>query len=151
MTNQPKWKCVDQLGDRSPLDYGGYWVFVDTTGVYEAEGEWVEVDEATNRLTIYRFILEKCTFVDGILSDNKFHPEHPAWFAKDLSSVAASSGTPVEELRTMLCSDDPIQRALAYREIGNHWGFRNLDDYPLEMGRTEGRRRYKKVKYRTPA
>lgn len=150
MTNQPKWKCVAQLGDANPLDYGGYWVFVDTTGVYDAEGEWVEVDEETNRLTIHRFSLDKCTYIDGVLSDNQYHPEHPAWFADDLESCASSCGTPVDELRTMLCSDDPIQRALAYRDIGGHWGFRNLDDCPLEMGRTEGRRRYKKAKYRTP-
>ena len=148
-TNQPKWKAVAQLGDVNPLDYGGYWVLVDTTGVYPAEGEWVEVDEETNRLTIRRFILDQCTFIDGVLSDNPYHPLHPAWFA-DLEGVSSACGTPVAELRKLLCSDNPVERAHAYREIGCTHGFNNLDDYPIEMSQTEGRRRYRLKKYRTP-
>lgn len=38
-TKQPRWKLVAQLGDVHPIDYGGYFVYRDTTGVYEEEAE----------------------------------------------------------------------------------------------------------------
>jgi hypothetical protein len=148
MTNQPKWQAVAQLGDVNPLDYGGYWVLVDTTGEFTPEGEFVEVDEQTNCLTIYRFSLEQCSLINGVLSDNKYHSEYPAWFAEGLESVAAFCGVPVLELRVMFCADDPVVRARAYGDVASYHGWNNLDDDPLVLSRSEGRSRYRLVKYR---
>ena len=148
-TLQPIWKFIANLGDIHPLDYGGYFVYEDETGVYPAEAELIETksDEAyddNETYTVHRFILDRCTFVDGILSDNKFHPEHPAWFASHITGIASYIGSNVDELYTMLCSESAVDRAFAYRSIGEHSGFENLDSYPLTMTRAEAKRRYTK-------
>ncbi|NCC40917.1 MAG: hypothetical protein EOM21_16010 [Gammaproteobacteria bacterium] len=37
MTNQPVWKVIHNLGDATPLEYGGAFLLVDETGVYAPE------------------------------------------------------------------------------------------------------------------
>jgi hypothetical protein len=163
-TTQPKWHCIAQLGDVNPLDYGGYWIFEDATGVYPPEAEYLAVDDDDDgrlRYTAYRFALDRCTYADGILSDNPYHPDHPAWFAKPeseratrpqdttyLADVAKSIGSDVGAVIAALCSDDPRERAHAYRAVGDYHGWDNLDSYPLQLSRTEARRRYALAKYR---
>ena len=157
--SQPSWKLVANLGDVNPLDYGGYFVFVDETGVYPPEAELLVINDDCQILA-YRFVLKPCTFIDGVLSDNRFHPDHCAWFAttaakmaarpqdgKGLADIAAFTGIEESELVGMLCSEDPIELALAYRAIGEYHGFDNLDSYPLEMSHAEARARYKTAKY----
>ena len=168
--SQPNWKLIANLGDVNPLDYGGYFVYIDTTGVYEAEAELLTVAEDGNEIrgyTIHRFLLDKCTFIDGILSDNDFHPGCPAWFAKPESERAArsqdttylknvadfvgtSNGGETEDiLIQMFCSDNPVERAEAYRAVGEYHGFDNLDQYPLKFKsnqRGEVAKRYQGLK-----
>jgi hypothetical protein len=147
MTKQPVWKFVANLGDVNPVDHGGLFVFVDETGVYHPEAvyleipcddEWKEIetgelDEHGQSVTrekgpwrTYRFCLESFTFVDGVLSDNEYHPQHPVWFADDLKSLGDALEIGFEGMVKMFCSDDAIERAKAYREVGYHWGFDNL-------------------------
>lgn len=158
MSAQPKWKCIAKLGDVNPL-YGGYYVFQDESGVYTPEAEYVVcVDEENERgpYHVYRFILDRCTYVNGVLSDNRYHPDHAAWFARPeseratrpqdttyLSNVARSTGLSVEVLISCLTSDDPIQRAHAYRDIGEYHGFENLDCCPLVLSADEVSARYR--------
>jgi len=159
--SQPQWKFVAQLGDVDPIEHGGYFIFVDETGVYAPEAELLEVIEEGDEISweVRRFILEPCTYIDGILSDNKFHPQYPAWFATPepekakrpqdttyLSNIASCQGLAVEELIKQFCSTDPIQRAWAYRAVGEYHGFANLDEYPLvftDEQRSEVEERYK--------
>jgi hypothetical protein len=132
--SQPEWELVAQLGDKSPIDYGGYFIYWDKTGVYPEEVVILETnDECEDKAewTAYRFILERCTFTDGVLSDNKYHPDKPAWFANKIESVADSIDASVTELISMFCSDNPIERAHAYKAIGEYYGMANLDDYPV--------------------
>ena len=143
--SQPISKLVGQLGDATPTEYGGYWVFVDETGVYAPEGELLEVDDETGRGTVWRFVLEDCTFIDGILSDNKYHPNKPAWFADKLDSIARYNDIP--NLIERLASTDPLDRARGWRAIGDYCGFENLDSYPLELSRREVKQRYKQPQY----
>ena len=142
--SQPIWKCVAQIGDAAPLDHGGLWVFIDTTGVYPPEGELYEPETRQVR----RFILEDCTYTNGILSDNKFHPDHAAWFADDLQAVASCIGTDAADLINQFCSADPITRAQAWRAVGDYFGWDNLDSYPLTLTRREAARRYNGKTYR---
>lgn len=140
-TKQPQWELIAQLGDKNPLDYGGYFIYRDKTGVYEAEGEWLEVseDEENPSWVIYRFILGRCIVKGVYLLPFKYGPSGPhpigdydEWFNNGLESVASCIGTTVDELRDYLCSADPVRRAWAYREIGLYHGFENLDVvYPL--------------------
>lgn len=169
-TNQPEWKFVANLGDAHPIDHGGFFVFEDTTGVYAPEAELLESpDSDDGTWTVYRFSLDKCTLtltkplrphamaMDGyVLSNNKFHPEMPAWFAKPeleylmrpqdttyLSCVAKCHGVDLDELRRMFCSDNILERAMAYRAVGDFHGFENFDSYPLTFTeRAEVEKRY---------
>lgn len=160
-TTQPEWKLVAQLGDENPLDHGGYWIFIDTTGQYQPEGEYLiapEGDEKTYEA--FRFPLDLCYLTNGILSDNRYHLDHAAWFATPegrraerpqdttyLSDIAIFAGITVAELTGLLCSPDYISRALAYRDIGAYHGFDNLDSYPLRMTEREARIRYCRLLY----
>lgn len=159
--NQPKWKCIAQLGDVNPVDYGGYWVFIDETGVHQPEGEYLETPyDEDGEYRAYRFSIDRCTLTDGILSDNPFHPLCPAWFAKPeteretrpqdttyLSNVANYCGSTVDEIQAALCGDDIPVRAEAYRMVAEYHGWENMDSYPLTMSRSEAKKRYRLKKY----
>lgn len=163
MSQQPVWKLAAQLGDVHPIDYGGYFVFVDETGVYPPEAEYLDSpDDDNGEWRAYRFRLEPCTFIDGILSDNRFHPESPAWFATPeserasrpqdttyLADLADFAGLPVETLAAMFTgSGFGIEvQAEAWRLVGLYHGFENLDSYPLVMTREEAEARYDSAPY----
>lgn len=151
--SQPQWKTVCTIGDVDPVDYSGGIVQVDETGVYDPECTWIEAGESENDpVTVYRFILEPCTFVNGILSDNRFHPDKPAWFAKPeserarrpqdttyLKSLADQFNESVETFARHFLSEDIRERAFAWLEVGQYHGMENLDSYPLTMSPDECR------------
>jgi len=93
-TQQPVCKFLANLGDANPIEHGGFAVFVDETGVYAPECELLETPEETGRRdwSVRRIICERCTFINGVLSDNKFHPAKPAWFADKLGAMASTYG-----------------------------------------------------------
>ena len=143
MTNQPTWKIIANLGDADPVTYGGYFLMVDTTGVYAPEVELVEppcddvdLEDPDAVWTIYQFILEPHTYIDGILSDNPYHPKHAVWYADRLKDVADFEGTTTEALISALTgdpSDDPIAKAWAYNSIMMYFGAGEFDSYPLTL------------------
>lgn len=158
-TKQPTWKLLRNIGGVDPIGAmdAGHLVYEDTTGVYGHESEVVVPidDDGREEWIVYRFGLDKCTYENGVLSDNQFHKDHAAWFAKPeseranrpqdttyLSGVAECTGISVEELIEAFCSDDPIARAFAYEQIGHYHGFENLDNYPLRLTREEAEKRY---------
>lgn len=159
MSQQPKWKFVANLGDVDPFESGGYFIFVDETGLYPPEAELLEVDWVSNskcHRRVYRFILENCTYQNGILSDNQFHPNKPAWFAHPpskenstcfLSYLTSFSGMSLKELVALFCSDDPCKRAIAWRIVGDYHGYENLDSYPIKLTAKEMRERYNNHPY----
>lgn len=143
-TKQPRWEIIANLGDVS-LEYGGYFIYKDKTGVYTEEAEmFYPPGEHEDDWAIYRFSLEKCTFQNGVLGDNKFHPEHPAWFADEMDAMASSHGFTNGQLIALFCSDDPLQRAEAYRVVGEYHGFETLNSYPIVKSRKEVEKWYKK-------
>lgn len=144
-TQQPIWKQVAQLGDVHPLDYGGLFVYVDETGVYPPEMEKVtpnSEDDDSLGWEIRRCVLEnlKTVAVDDSVfivpakfDDTWPHPvaDYDEWFHKHLDQVAAYVGQEVEEMRTNLCSSNPVDRAYAWQAIGDYHGWDNLDSYPV--------------------
>lgn len=144
---QPTWKFVANLGDVSPLDHGGLFIFVDETGVYAPEIEKLEritdddCDECDDRYRVYRTVCEPCTHIDGILSDNRFHSAYSAWFADELGQIASFVGLDTEALIEHFTSAEPIKQALAWQAVGDYHGWDNLDNYPLELSRAEAEQR----------
>lgn len=149
MTNQPRWKLIVNLGDVNPIEYGGYFIFKDTTGVYPEEaifldstpddksGAWIEYCFTLDRYKLVEVDLDETTKKSYLVPFN-YNKEwtqpisaYEAWFVNDLDSIASSVGSTREMLIEMLCSADAINRALAYRDIGAYFGFENLDSSPL--------------------
>lgn len=143
--SQPQWKLIAQLGDADPISYGGYFIYEDRTGVYAPEAEVLIApdDDETGEWIVYRFSLDRCTYIDGILSDNPYHPELSAWWAQSpdeakrrpqdttkLSNLALCTGRTELNYINMFCSEDPRVRAMAYEAIGLYHGWENLDAYP---------------------
>jgi hypothetical protein len=168
--NQPTWKLLGNLGDENYIDHGGFFVYEDTTGVYGHEAELLvsenEHETEATRWTVYRFSIPQCSLKmremtagldDSILSDNRFHPGHPAWFAQPeskqaqrpqdttyLSKIADYAGMTLEMLREWFCDAEPMRRAHAYRLVGEYHGFNNFDNYPLHFNnRADVEARYK--------
>ena len=159
--SQPDWKYICNLGDRNPIDHGGAFLYVDATGVYTPEVAYLVApdedpeDPRKAAWTVYRFIIEPCTFIDGILSDNKFHPTNPAWFAGTeaerserpqdttyLKNIARSISEDVDTFAQHFLSTDVRERAFAWLEVGHYHGFENLDTYPTHLTREEATMRY---------
>jgi hypothetical protein len=149
--SQPDWELIAELGDADPITYGGYFVYRDRTGVYREEAELLEVDatdeyEEPTAWTVHRFGIDRCTDIGGVLSDNEYHPDYPAWFADDIDAVASCMGYEPAGLRADLCSADPIARARGYQAIGEYNGFDNLDHDPITFtDRAELEARYQTV------
>lgn len=131
-TPQPDWQLLGNIGDVSP-EYGQCLVYVDKNGNYPPEAVyWHELPEEDNvRTEVYRFILEPCTYIDGNLSDNKFHPQHKVWF--DIEPIAECHGVELESLVDAFISADPMLNAQAWQAVGEYHGFENLDSYPERM------------------
>lgn len=141
--SQPIWKCVGNLGDANPIEHGGLLVFVDKTGVYPPEMERIQPNDDGETWERRRVVLDPCTHVNGILSDNKFHPDHSAWFATPesrraerpqdttyLSNVCDTMDVEMDEIIRLFCSDEPMERAHAWRMVGDYHGWDNLDECP---------------------
>jgi len=153
LTKQPVWEYIGNYGDANPMLYGGYFVYSDKTGVYGVEAAVLEPigDPDTphpKQFRVYRFICDRCTFINGILSDNKFHPDKPAWFAKDLPSLAEQAGESIELFISRFTSENVVQRAMAWRAVGEYWGFDELDSYPITLTRKEVYNRYRRECYK---
>jgi len=153
-TKQPMWEFIANLGDMSPLDYGGYFVYVDATGIYDPQAVLLEEPNEGRTYTVYRFDLEQLKRVETperillvpfAYAADWTHPveAYDAWFSKDLTGVAESGGIDLTKLRGMLCSNDATTLARAYQYIGEYHGWDNFDSYPETMTQAEVKRRYK--------
>ncbi len=148
MTEQPEWECIANIGDMNPIDHGGKFVLVDKTGRYAPEMEVLErMEHLKNTWQVWRFPMERCTYVNGVLSDNSYHPELAAWFADDIESTASTMDTDAHTLIRQLCSEDPRERAEGYYCLWTCHGADNFDSYPLELTRREAKARYSDEPY----
>lgn len=153
-TNQPIWQFIANLGDAIPMAHGGFFVYEDNTGIYSPECVLMtpkndEDDPRDPDMTweVRRFSADKCTFANGVLSDNKFHPDKPAWFADKIDALADTYGQTADEVRALFCSSDTCERAQAWRMIGEYFGYDNLDSYPHTLTRGEVFNKYRKECY----
>jgi hypothetical protein len=160
-TKQPRWKLIAQLGDVNPVEYGGLFVYVDTTGNYPPEAEKLFSPDGDVKVwETRRFILEDLKFVqdgtDTYLVPARFDETglwpYPAshydeWFHKDLASVATYVDMRVDELEDAFVSPNPVIRARAWEALGDYHGWDNLDSYPVTYEkRSQLPRRFKRFK-----
>jgi hypothetical protein len=156
MTNQPKWELIAQLGDKNPLEHGGYWVFVDKKGVYTPEAEkLILCDDNENINLVYRFSLDQLKMHNDMLISYRYDSTFPnavesykEWFSDDIPSVASYVGMTTEQLQALFCSDNPIERAAAYEAIGDYFGYVNLDSDSLPYTKKEVKSRFNKALYK---
>jgi len=120
-TKQPSYWCIENIGDVDPMEHGGAFVLVDRTGVYSPvllilEGN---CDNGHSLHDIELTPLIRIKDNDGrqhSLSDNKFHPDLPVWFAdkKSLQDLASFSGRSYDGLLNSFLSSCPVERAFPY-------------------------------------
>lgn len=141
----PKWRIVANLGDADPIEHGGAFVLVDETGTHDPELEfWQEpAEDGEQEWRVSRWTLTRCTLTANVVSDNPFHPQHPAWFAETLPDIAECCDHP--DLVADLCSENTITRAQAYLSIARYHGELNFDEYPLILNRQGIEARYESL------
>lgn len=140
-TQQPSFWCIENIGDANPFDYGGGFVLVDRTGVYSPELLVLDPsDDDGSEHQLYTILLEPLIRIkdeDGNhgLSDNKYHPDYPAWFGEfeKLKALSESCGRFYSELLGSFLSSCPVERAFAYLNVASYWGFANFDEYPRSL------------------
>jgi len=150
--SQPIWTFVTNLGDASPIEHGGIFLYKDETGVYPDEIEIIESIEEVSpgKVLIYRVCLDQYKMVEEYLVPSGYDDSWPfaacmyqSWFVEDLHSIADTVYRSYQELIDGLCSNDGKQRAMAYQNIAAYWGWADFDDYPQEMTKKKAEKRYK--------
>jgi hypothetical protein len=115
------------LGDRSPLDYGGYLVRKITTPEHTSYDAiyWEEpLEDGTYE--VYTFAIENDVAEDLSWIDDSH------WKA-----VADAVGITKHEILKVARSEDVRDRAWVYQDIGRHYGFENLDSSPQMYERSD--------------
>ena len=148
-------KLLANLGDADPVSYGGFFVFELSDGSFEIEVlEEPEDDEddPDARWTVRRFSPDRCTYENGVLSDNPYNPKLEAWYNPKLEAwfapvgpVAASIDVTESEMIANLCSEDPVARAWAYQALYLYHGGDNFDSYPLYLTQKEVEERFARI------
>lgn len=139
-TKQPKWKHVGSIGDVNFVQHDGGPVFVDETGVYDPELEYVQ-NMPEGDAYVYRIVLDALKLSPtGRLIPANFDETWPypvehytEWFDATIGTVAESVGLPREEFISALVSENPMARAQAYAELAHYHGWENFDSYPLHF------------------
>jgi hypothetical protein len=155
--SQPKWKQAGTIGDVDFIQHDGGIVFVDETGVYDPELEYVQnMPEPDTDAYVYRIVLDSLKLSPaGKLIPAKYdetwpHPieSYTEWFDRDIDSVASTIEIPREEFIQALVSSNPLARANAFEALASYHGWENFDSYPLHFKtREELEARYEKHSY----
>jgi len=151
MNNNPDLKLVAQLGDSNPFDHGGQFVFIDKTGINSPFLEVLEISSGNTEteydkdgnVLIYGNMeweinhigLDQCIYVDGFLyvklsDDEDDLPDHPIWFSDKIEIVAEFVGLKPIELIKKFCSENVVERAVAYKSVADCYGIINFDSHP---------------------
>jgi hypothetical protein len=126
-------KLLANLGDVNPVDHGGYFV-INRNASKRLDPEYQlvileTIDEPIPTWYYGHISIDKCYYTNGILSDNQYHLDKPAWFAdwfKDYDPTCDDERDYHLKSRDYICSDDPIKRGSVYRDLGMYYGWENL-------------------------
>ena len=151
MTKQPSYWCVANIGDRTPMAYGGAFVMVDMRGVYPTELIIFEAsgEDRYGDPTSFRRLSIQCDRLTAIkndgkfvaLSDNKYHTDHSVWWGteKDLPNLASYHGESVNDLVQKFVTSDPVELALAYKCVYEYNGLEVEEHDWVEMTEKEAK------------
>lgn len=146
----PDWKFIANLGDRHPLDYGGYFIYEDKNDFYGNEADYIVPDDNGKKFEVFRIYLERYTLVDGYLVPLTYDSTWPrplaaydAWFHRHLADAASSSGVPLVELEAEFTSPNPLVRAQGARTLGDYLGWDNFGQ-PSTYTLAQMKRKYRK-------
>lgn len=153
-------KPLANLGDTNFLEYGGVLLFQDEDPDLEYSEEWGEIieppedtDTDEGPWRVWRFDIEqlrhvvdeetgKVFLVHSGWDESAPPSVYAEWVSGYVESTAAALGWDPEELRGWFCSDNPVDRLLAWSETGKIHGLDNLDGYPLKLSQHEVYSRY---------
>lgn len=117
-------EIIGTIGDVNPLDYGGGFVYRDKVGACSLE--WYEPEDDSDEesdIICYRV-------------DIDYGAE--SWM--DLPAVAKSADH-ADIAEAIEDDSNPMRRALAFWSVAGHWGWHELDHYPLRLTRAEAEAR----------
>lgn len=141
-TNQPRWHVATNLGDVNPLEHGGSFVLIDSTGIYDPElwkyEEWQEGDPIRR---LYRITLKRCFPIEGgHIGNNIYHSYMPTWFGKREMLKSVEDSADHLQLVFDICSVDVRKLASAYLSLIGHYGAHEFDSEPCILSNGEARR-----------
>jgi len=135
-------KVLGNLGDRRPLDHGGFIVYrIQDPSKVGPHSRWVQAefweepleverdDPEKDLYEVYRWQIEPDVF------------KELSW-VDDWDEVAGTVGIDPEELRKLGRSTNPMERAVVYETVGRVHGFENLDSYPERFTRKQMEERW---------
>lgn len=139
---EPQIKVIGNLGDATPLDYGGFIVYETKTGERKSiEAEyWPEPESRKERYGESQdyYEIDRFTVEDDVLKDL-------SW-VKDWDGIAETMGTSEAEIKKLARSKNPLDRAEVYRMVGDYSGWENIDGYPITLSRKEMEERWPEFK-----
>mgnify|MGYP001586861803 FL=1 len=116
-------KAIGIIGDVTPIEYGGGYVFKGDDGIWiEYTNGLGDFDGDESALESYRVEVYRVKVADDVFFDLD-------WMNWD--NLAFSMGRKVKELESESLSDNPVTRAMLYWDVASHYGWHELDHYPL--------------------
>lgn len=137
-TKQPNWRVVVEFSG----DSGNNMIVLerDITGVYRPQLSYLE-EMVDGTFNLSRIVVEPHTYINGILSDNPFHPEIPAWYADTAKKVFSDFEAGFDGMIKILCNNEDIrQQAQVFSWIVEYHGTYEFDQYPQVLTAKEARK-----------
>jgi len=131
---------VGNIGDVDPIQYGGGVVFEDEDGGYTLEyvyGADSDEDYGWEQNPDYEHVVYRV----GLESDLDSFLRWNDW--ADLDAVADSVGATKDELLERARKGGAVGRAWLANEIAAHYGWQNLDEYPVKITERDLVKRWK--------
>ena len=123
---QREHRIVGHIGDVNWLQHSGGPIMKDSSGNYSLE--YVEPPNGGKKYIVYRVDLDKEPL--------------PKWI--DAKKVANTIGSSPGLIRLSWNSANPRKRALAREAVASHYGWFELDQYPLRLTKKEIQTRYRR-------
>ena len=152
-TKQPVWRCLANIGDANPFEYGGEFIMIDTTGVYAPELWVYDYDRYGDR--VIQVVMARCFVCEkgkGV-SDNSYHKNEAAWFGdrEAIGILAGYIGYSHKAVVAALTYDnvsnfkETVERAHAWSSLLSYYGADELCAEALHWSRLVAKQKLKRL------